>query len=138
MPAVTFDPGAFSAMFPELASSVSAVQGAGLFLRAGLFFDNTATSRVTDPAKQLALMNLLVAHLAKIYLPINGAQPSGGIGRVASAGEGSVSVSFDLPSSPNAGWFAQTQYGLEFWQATAFLRSAIYIPGRPQRPFSWP
>ena len=39
------------------------------------------------------------------------------VGQVASASEGSVSVSYSVPNLAGAEYFGQTQCGLAFWQA---------------------
>jgi hypothetical protein len=53
------------------------------------------------------------------------------VGRVTSASEGSVSVSFDYgtPTPGSGAWFQQSQYGAAFWQATSSLRGMRYIRG---------
>ncbi|KAG1434388.1 hypothetical protein G6F55_014548 [Rhizopus delemar] len=59
-----------------------------------------------------------------------GQSPSGLVGRVSSATEGSVSVSSDY-SAPagSAQWYLQTPYGAMYWEATAWLRVGRYVPG---------
>jgi hypothetical protein len=49
---------------------------------------------------------------------------------VATAGEGSVSVSFDVSAEPGSkDWFYQTKYGAAYWQATLQYRKFRYAPG---------
>jgi len=61
------------------------------------------------------------------------------VGRTSTAAEGSVSAGFDYPvgSSASAAFFAQSQYGAMFWQATSSLRGFKYAagpsPGYPMR-----
>src|SRR5262249_37816262 len=65
-----------------------------------------------------------------------GALPNPGtVGRVASATEGSVSVTLEMPNQPAAAaWYLQTPYGASFWAATALYRTARYVPGPAMRP----
>jgi len=62
------------------------------------------------------------------------------VGRTSNASEGSVSAGFDYPvgSSASAAFFAQSQYGAMFWQATSSMRGFRYAagptPGYPIRP----
>jgi hypothetical protein len=65
------------------------------------------------------------------------------VGRTSNASEGSVSAGFDYPvgSSASAAFFAQSQYGAMFWQATSSLRGFRYAagpsPGYPIRPVGY-
>lgn len=106
------------------------------FVMAGLYLRNDGTSPVRSVQSQTMLMYMLTAHLLQISFGPNGegAIAGGGgavglVGRIASAGEGSVNVSMDYPSTPNNAWFLQTPYGADFWQATANYRRARYLPG---------
>jgi hypothetical protein len=135
---VVFDPIAWAAAYPELSGSVSAAQATGYFQQATLFLDNSPTSAVTDatPGGQRAtLLNLIVAHIAKLFAVLNGEGPSGLVGAIASATEGSVSVSLvpvNAGSGAMAAWFAQTPYGLMYWAATAGFRTMRYRPAQPR------
>ena len=91
---------------------------------------------------------MLAAHIAQLNAPQINGQPGTGagnapapniVGRIANASEGSVSVSTQLDLPPGSSqWFAQTKYGLAYWQATAAYRTMRYIPG-PYRAFTpWP
>lgn len=132
---VAFDYGLWSATYPDLAGSVLQPQATGYFGLATLYLDNTGASPVQDatPGGQRAvLLNLVVAHLAKLLAPLNGEAPSGLVGPISSASEGSVSVSvtpLSMGTSALAAWFGQTQYGAMFWAATSGLRLARYVPG---------
>ena len=52
------------------------------------------------------------------------------VGRVSSAAEGSVNISTELDTSgyPVPGFFQQTPWGLQYWQATSQFRQAVYVP----------
>lgn len=52
------------------------------------------------------------------------------VGRITSARMGSIEVQADAgPVSGSQGWWMQTPYGAAYWAATAFLRTARYVPG---------
>lgn len=135
MSVVTFDAGAFYAQFPELSSvSVPQLQGYFTMASSGLI-DNTDCSRVPDVPPQGGLRTqvllLATAHLASLFAPVNGQAPSGLVGRIASAAEGSVNVSTELKiDSQSAQFWIQSRYGLLVWQMLAPFRTALYTPGR--------
>ena len=84
------------------------------------------SSPVRNLVNRLVLLNMLVAHIAKLNGPNNG----GLVGRISNASEGSVSVAVDFNSPDTAAWLNQTQYGAQFYASTASLRTMHYIPGR--------
>jgi hypothetical protein len=134
---VVFDYGLWEATYPELVPSVTLQQATAYFVQAQLYLDNTACSPVTDNSPggmRAILLNMLVAHIAKLFATINGQEPSTLVGRITNASEGSVSVAVNMPgASPSSAWFMQTQYGAAFWQATASFRLMKYMPG--PRPY---
>lgn len=132
MTAVAFEYQAWAFLFPELATSVSPGQAAGYFARACLFVDNTDCSRIRDVNTRTTILYLVVAHLAALNATINGQAPSGLVGRVSSATEGSVSVTTELQAPGSAGWWAMSRYGYEAWQAMAPYRTFRYAP-HPER-----
>lgn len=82
---------------------------------------------------------LLVAHIAE--LESRNAGGGGMIGAITNASEGSVSIGSTVvgDASNIPPFFAQTSYGIAFWQATVSLRSAFYVPRRPNfRRISFP
>ena len=127
MAVVTFDATAFKVRYP-LFSAVSDSLLSACFDESGLYLSNTDTSPVQNYEKRQSLLWMLTAHIAFL----GGALAVGGqpqpVGRVASAGEGSVNASFDyVTATPGSGaWFNQTQWGAAFWQATSNLRSFRY------------
>lgn len=124
---VVFDSTAFLAVFPEFATVAVPALNFN-FQLATLVLNNSCCSRVQDAAKRETLLNLLVAHITALRNGVNGQPPAGIVGRVSSATEGSVSVDAELGNVPfSAAYFAQTQYGLMFWQATAPWRSFVYV-----------
>lgn len=127
MTAVVFDPAAFKARYPEFAAVGDPLLQA-CFGEAGLYLSNTDNSPVQNVTRRAVLLNMLTAHIAAL----GGALSSDGqprpVGRVSSATEGSVSASMEYLAPGSSAWFAQTQYGAAFWQATSSLRGFRYIP----------
>ncbi len=129
MAVAVFDYAAWNTLYPELAG-VTPARAALLFQQAGLYLDNSDGSIVQDVDRRLMLFNMLVAHLATLggALEADG-KPTGLVGRVTSAGEGSVSVSVDAGVEPGtAAWYAQTAYGYAFWAAVRPYMRMQYRP----------
>ncbi|NKI68956.1 DUF4054 domain-containing protein [Collimonas pratensis] len=130
---VAFDYTAWSVRYPELASSVAQPLAQQYFNEAQLYCDNTPCSPIRDASvggQRSMLLNMLTAHIAALNAPIGGQPSSSLVGRISNATEGSVSVAtqMDLPAgSPQ--WFAQSKYGIAFWQATSQYRTMHYVPG---------
>lgn len=135
-PPIVFNYAAFVAGYPEFAG-LSEPQAQAYFDRAGLFFENTGRNPAACSGNMGALFNLLVAHIAWLTAPRDangnpasaGQPPSPIVGRVSSASEGSVSVSAEWKGSgsPSEEWYLQSQWGAEFWQATAQYRMFRYF-----------
>lgn len=139
MAVAVFDYAAWGLRYPELKGAVGPDLAASYFAEAGLYLDNTDCSPVADVTVRGLLLNMLVSHIAVLSgaLEADG-KPSGMVGRVSSATEGSVSVSFDTGLAPGtAAWFQQTSYGLSFWQATKPYRMARYVPAQPYLTDPW-
>lgn len=131
MAIAVFDYTAWSARYPELAGAVDQTLATALFAEAGLYLDNTDLSPVQDVSTRLVLLNMLVAHLAALGGALDGGSPSGIVGRVTSATEGTVSVQADTGiEAGTAEWYALTNYGFGFWAATKRYRSMRYRPAR--------
>lgn len=129
MAIVVFDVAAFRERYPEF-DAVSETLLNAYFTEATIYLDNTDRSLVADVAVRAVFLNMLVAHIAALNSGVNGEKASGLVGRVASASEGSVSVSTDAgPSSASSWWYLQTPYGAAYWQATAPYRTVRYVPG---------
>ncbi len=128
MGTVVFDPTAFLTRFPEF-SSVNAALLGEYFTEATLTVDPTDASLVRDQNQRSVLLNLLTAHIAALEQG-TGEGPSGLVGRVSSATQGSVSVSADYGAvSQSQAWYVQTPYGAKYWALTAQYRTMHYIPG---------
>lgn len=128
MPAVTFDPVAFKARYPEFAAVADPALQA-CFDEAGMYLSNS-DKPVANEARRLVLFNMLTAHIAYIGGLLSADGMPRPVGRVSQASEGSVSAAFEgVPPTPGSGaWFQQSQYGAAFWQATSSLRGMRYIP----------
>lgn len=146
---VKFDYQWFQRRYPELSEWVSPDAGLGYFELATGLLDNRdgggdrpfcsalRGSPVTDIPTRQRLLGLLTAHIASLFAPLNGVASPPLVGRIASASEGSVSVSTEFPMDPGAAWFQQTKYGALFWQLTQRYRMMRYYPAR--QPFrQWP
>ena len=120
---VTFDYTGWTLRYPEFVSVTQPLAQA-YFNEACLYCDNTGAGPVNDAPTLSMLLNMLTAHIAQLNAAIGGQAASPLVGRISEATEGSVHVSADLPAVPgSAAWFAQTKYGLAFWQATAQFRT---------------
>jgi hypothetical protein len=133
----SFDYATWSARYPNF-SNVAQPTVAALWNEATLYLDNSGNSPVQDAGQQQSLLGMLTAHLAQLNFGDASNPASPIVGRISSATQGSVSVSADLPNVVgSAAWFAQTKYGLAYWQAMAPYRTARYIPG-PRKSFEPP
>lgn len=127
---VAFNYSIWSAMYPELAPSVPAPQAQGYFGQACLYQANDGSGPICNADAQLALLNMLTAHIAALNAPLNGQASSPLVGRISSATQGSISVQTELPVAAGMeAWAAQTKYGLAWWNATRQYRTFRYVPG---------
>lgn len=130
---VVFDAAEFIAAYPEF-TGVSTPALQMNFDLSTINLENCCGSAVSNPTIRQALLYLLTAHITFLFTPClaNNQQPPGIVGRIASATEGSVSVSASFPATPEAAWFVQTRYGALFWQSTSVIRTMHYIPAPQQ------
>lgn len=127
---VIFDLAAFALRYPEFATVAPALLTA-YFSEATLNLDNSEGSRVTQIEQRTPLLWMLTAHIAALNSGVNGKAPSGLVGRINSASEGSVSVGVDMgPVSGTSAWYMQTPYGAAYWNAAARYRTMQYVAGR--------
>ena len=134
---VSFDYAGWMARYPEFAN-VTQPQAQGYFNEATLYHRNDGQGPVNNPASQDLFLKMLTAHIAALYAPDLQGQPASTIvGRIASASEGSVSVSADMKGPESAEWYYQTKYGTSYWNATKQYRTMRYKHGhvRPTNPF---
>lgn len=135
---VAFDYAGWVAMFPQL-DYVPPDLAQVYFDIAATMHANDGTGPVIDTGEQTKLLNFLTAHLSKLYAPRDGQEPSGLVGRISSATEGSVTVQAEWgnTTSERAAWFLQTQYGATYWALTAKYRTMRYRPGYPRPVNPW-
>lgn len=127
--AVTFDKTSFLTEYPEFALTEARVPGcsARCFARACTILGNTDASPVPE-AQRADMLGMLTAHFLQLFFGVGGKLPQGAVGRVSSAGEGSVNVSLDMgPVLNSQAWYAQTQYGATYWQMSRAYRTAVYV-----------
>lgn len=123
---VSFVPTDFIARYPEFTSIVSALPS--YFGEATLYLDNSINSRVVNVETRLPLLWMLTAHIAALNGGVNGQPASPLVGRITTAGEGSVSVATEMPgANGSSAWFLQTKYGAAYWQATLRFRQMRYV-----------
>lgn len=133
MAVVVFDPVGFVARYPEF-SAVSAPVLGMYFSEATIYLDNTDNSRVSDPGQRAVLLNMLTAHVAALNgSGVNGNGASGMVGRISSAGEGSVNASaeYAAPANGTQAYFYQTPYGAAYWAAIGRYRTMQYVAYQP-------
>lgn len=131
MTVAVFNYAAWAARYPEFAATVNEATATLYFDEATLYCNNGSGALVPADAvtyqPRLTLLNMLTAHIAALNAPGS----SNLVGRVASATQGSVSVTADMGAQPGtAAWFNQTKYGAAYWQATAQYRTMRQV--RPQ------
>lgn len=133
---VIFNAANFIVQYPAFAAYNTA-HPTGLqnyFNMATLYLNNSLSSYVSDVAMREQLLYLLVAHLGFMdgILTTEGqGSKAGMVGRVSQATEGSVTVQTQMSATPGtAAWYLQTQYGAQFWAATARYRTMRYVRPR--------
>ncbi len=127
---VTFNYAAWIARYPEF-TSVGQPLAQLYFDEATIYCRNDGGGPVSTAAIQSTLLNMLTAHIAKISQPVDGVNPSGLVGRIAHAQEGSVNVQTEYtgPQPGTRAWYDQTIYGAAYWTATAQYRNMRYSAG---------
>jgi hypothetical protein len=136
MAVVVFDKVAFLARYPEFVATDALYPSpadiiTASFNEACVILDNRDCSRVPVPPRD-TLLNMLTAHIVAIYFGIDGKPPSRAVGRVASAGQGSVNVSLAMgPATDQKAWYEQTIYGASYWRASMGYRSMLIVPPCP-------
>ncbi len=129
MAIASFDYSVWAARFPAIAAKVAEPLAESYFAEAGIYLNNTDTSPVVDVGTRLVLLNLLVAHIAALN-GATAASAAGLVGRLSSVTEGSITISTEYSVPPgSAAWYAQTQFGAQYWAMTAPYRTMNYVPG---------
>ncbi len=133
MAIVVFNYANWIARYPEFTTLASGANPATVapecFTEACLYCNNTDASLVTDIPTRTMLLNMLTAHIVALNFGANGEPPSALVGRISSAGGGSVNVSAEMAgNTAYSAWFNQTKYGAAYWQASAQYRMMRYVP----------
>lgn len=129
----TFDFATWQALFAPAFDTITQPQAELALTLATQYWPNDGSSMATTMVIQTNLLYLIEAHVVQLLYGVNGQPPSGLVGRIASAGEGSVNVSTEWPTNPDNAWFLQTSYGAMFWQAILPYRSGPVYVGGPRR-----
>lgn len=139
-PIVTFNYPQFQAQCPAFAYVNETTAQTYFNVVGNSYIANNGRGVVGDAAQKLVLMNWLVAHLLQLFTPdANGSPPSTLVGRISSAGEGSVNVSTEYqPMTQAAAWYLQTPYGAAYWEAMKPFRSMRYRRGPVRNQQPWP
>lgn len=134
MSTVVFNAAQFVMRYPVFAAYNTANPG-GLqyfFDDAGLYLNNTDCSPITDLTKRQQLLWMITAHLAQlggVLAPGGAGSTASQVGRISEASEGTVKASFDMgTANGRAAFWNQTQFGAQYWMATAKYRSFRYVP----------
>lgn len=137
---VTFDPALFIVDYPDFAGIDAGVLSRN-FTRATLQLNNSCGSLVQDANQRELLLELLVAHITFLNQGTNDGAgninpPTGVVGRISQATEGSVSLSSEYQAPPNANqaYYIQSKWGAEFWNDTAKYRTFRYLLPQCQGP----
>lgn len=136
---VVFDPAAFKAAYPSFSTLSDGVVSFN-FTLAELMLNNSCCSVVADATVRETLLNLLTAHITALLNGVNGQAPSGVVGRIGQATEGSVNVGLEYATNTpqSLAYFSQTPWGAMFWQATAQYRTMRYVAAPPRIYGPWP
>lgn len=128
---VVFDAAEFRELFPTIHATDAQL---GMFFRMATgFLSNTPCSIVKDLDERKDLLYLLTAHIATLNANVESGNSA--VGRVASASEGSVSISLDYGTlGNNERWYLQTPFGANYWQMTKRYRSFLYRLGKAPMP----
>jgi hypothetical protein len=117
MSVVSFNSQAFLARYPEF-NTLNVDLLAQYFVEAGMYCRNDGYGPISDTAILSMLLNMLTAHIAALNSGVNGQSAPQTVGRISSAGEGSVNVSMEMKWENGAAWYMQTKYGAAYWQAS--------------------
>ena len=138
---VVFDPSVFKTLYPAFATVPTAALNFN-FAQAQLMLNNSCCSAVPDAPTRELLLGLLTAHITALLNGVNGQAPSGVVGRISDAAQGSVNVSTELATAPvtsmTVAYLQQTQWGLQFLAATAQYRTMQYAAPPPRNYGPWP
>jgi hypothetical protein len=92
------------------------------FNAATYYCNNDGSGIVQDVPTLTLFLTLITAHLTALNNGVNGQTPTQMVGRISSVGEGSVHVSLDMKLPDDGDFWAQTKYGLQFYQMSTNYR----------------
>lgn len=128
---VEFDTSEFRGLYPSIQGTDAQLEM--FFDMAQTFLNNTPCSIVGNLKERKRLLYMLVAHIAMLNARVESGNAV--VGRIASASEGTVSVSLDYGTmGNNERWYLQTPWGAMYWQMTKKYRSAMYRLGIAPMP----
>lgn len=133
---VPWDEDGFLVRFPQFEGKLTSAQLLQAWDTACLIQRNDAKSLIPwNPEKGVftrrTILYLLVCHLATLAL-----RPYDQAGPVSSASEGSVSVSFSVPSDLDKYYFLQTPCGATYWQLIKqFALGSYYFDQKEWHPW---
>lgn len=134
---VAFDYAAWLILFPEFSSTgtipVSGPQANNYFAQATMLQVNDGSGPVSSSTQQLSMLNWLTAHIAKLFAtPAGASGPSGLVGRISQAAEGTVNVTSEWAAqvSDNEAFYITTNYGAFYWQMRKAFLTARYVRPR--------
>lgn len=139
--AIVYTYNAWSTAYPQFAATVTqATFDATVYPLAQQYCVNDGSGPVTTSSIQTVLMGLMCAHIAQLMFGSSLQDANALVGRISSAGEGSVNVSVEMPQANDdiQAWLQQTQFGAMYWSATAPYRTMRYRPGRRRIYNPWP
>lgn len=124
---VVFSAAEFNALYPMFGQQQAAL--AGNFALACLLLNNSAASVVQDAPTRQSLLYLLTAHLTALLNGVGSNPPSGVVGRISSATQGSVAVQSEWAGTVgnSEAFYIQTQWGAAAWTMMAPYRTMRYV-----------
>lgn len=121
----------FRKLYPKISATDD--QLSMFFIEACMQCNNTDKSIIKNLDERELMLFLLVAHIATLQQRIDSGNEA--VGRVASASEGSVSVSLDNGQTTHSEkWYQQTPYGARYWVLIKQYRSFFYVLGKFPMP----
>lgn len=115
-------------LFPEFSNVTDPQLEGPVWELAQQYCRNDGGGPVCSIPLQTELLNLMVAHVAQLLYGSTTQPATGFVGPIASATEGSVSVSSGMVLNTSNQWFLQTKYGSMWWQLALPFRLARYYP----------
>lgn len=121
----------FRKLYPKISATDD--QLSMFFVEACMQCNNTDKSIIKNLDERELLLFLLVAHIATLQQRTDSGNEA--VGRIASASEGSVSVSLDNgQTTQSEKWYQQTPYGARYWALIKQYRSFFYVFGKLPMP----